>query len=274
MQRDPAHPFTLAGIVTLGVEDDAFIAQTHDLPPSLGPVRELEAILVSQAADLLIITRTDIPRANISQIVETCERAYVEWKVIPGNFDIFLSGLRLQTIGHIPVLGVEELPIERLFSRALKRTLDMVGAIVGLGLATPVMLLAAAFIKRESPDGPILFRQTRIGSGHRPFTVYKLRSMLPDAAFTDTARQSTERDDPRLLEPRRVTPILERLAWRHEPRRPSPRTPLPRRPPRRSHPSLPPAPPRETRHDWLGSSQRPARRQRPRRPRATRYLLH
>jgi exopolysaccharide biosynthesis polyprenyl glycosylphosphotransferase len=199
MQRDPAHPFALAGIVTLGVEDDAFIAQTHDLPPSLGPVRELEAILVSQAADLLIITRTDIPRANISQIVETCERAYVEWKVIPGNFDIFLSGLRLQTIGHIPVLGVEELPIERLFSRALKRILDMVGAIVGLGLAAPVMLVAAAFIKRESPDGPILFRQTRIGTGHRPFTVYKLRSMLPAAALTDTARQSTERDDPRLL---------------------------------------------------------------------------
>ena len=59
--------------------------------------------------------------------------------------------------------------------------------------------MLAALIKHESPHGPVLFRQTRVGDGHRPFMLYKLRSMMPDAAATDAAQQSTGRDDPRLL---------------------------------------------------------------------------
>jgi lipopolysaccharide/colanic/teichoic acid biosynthesis glycosyltransferase len=61
------------------------------------------------------------------------------------------------------------------------------------------VLLLALLIKRESPNGPVFFRQTRVGSNHRPFTLYKLRSMKPDAATTDDAAQSTGRADPRLL---------------------------------------------------------------------------
>jgi exopolysaccharide biosynthesis polyprenyl glycosylphosphotransferase len=97
------------------------------------------------------------------------------------------------------VLGVESLAINRFFNRALKRAFDLVAALVGLVLSAPVVLLLAALIKRESPAGPVFFRQTRVGSSHRPFTLWKLRSMAPDAAATDAARQSTARDDPRLL---------------------------------------------------------------------------
>ena len=72
-------------------------------------------------------------------------------------------------------------------------------ALVGLILSAPVIAVLAILIKRESPDGPVFFRQTRIGAGHRPFTLWKLRSMRPDAAATDSARQSTAQRDPRLL---------------------------------------------------------------------------
>jgi len=214
--RDPAHPFALAGVVTLPGSAPPFAAAgPGPLPdataraslPHLGDATELDAILAREAADLLIVTRLDLPRADVQRLVETCERAYVEWKIVPGAFDIFLSGLRLQTIGRVPLLGVEELAINRLFNRALKRTLDLAGALVGLALSAPLVLVCAALIKRESPGGPVLFRQTRIGTDHRPFTLWKLRSMAPDAAATDAARQSTARDDPRLL---RIGAVLRR----------------------------------------------------------------
>ena len=205
--RDPAHPFALVGTVTL--DHTANVSSVHAASASrssdssvstiLGPVAELPAILARESADLVIVTRSDLPRAELERIVETCERAYVEWKIVPGAFDIFLSGLRLQTIGHVPVLGVESLAINRFFNRALKRAFDLVGSLVGLVLSAPVVLILAALIKRESPAGPVFFRQTRVGSSHRPFTLWKLRSMSPDAAATDAARQSTARDDPRLL---------------------------------------------------------------------------
>lgn len=229
---DPAHPFELVGVVSLPdddlaphvarVSDPRSETQTNDpagqrraLPldprsidvcselecpvPTLGTVDELDAILERRAPDLLIATRFDIPREQLRSVVETCERHYTEWKIVPGAFDIFLSGLQLQTIGRVPVLGVEELAVNRLFSRVVKRSFDVIGATLGLLLSWPLIVLIAALIKRESPVGPVLFRQQRIGAGHRPFTLYKLRSMTPDAATTDGDNQSTGRNDPRLL---------------------------------------------------------------------------
>jgi exopolysaccharide biosynthesis polyprenyl glycosylphosphotransferase len=210
--RDPAHPFALAGVVTLARDTSApfappaapaeYNALRHIPPapaPVLGALGELDAILAREAPDVLIVTRLDLPRGELERVVETCERAYVEWKIVPGSFDIFLSGLRLQTIGRVPLLGVEELAINRLFQRALKRAIDVAGATAGLLGSAPLLLVLAALIKRESPGGAVFFRQTRVGAGHRPFTLWKLRSMAPDAATTDAAQQSTARGDPRLL---------------------------------------------------------------------------
>lgn len=201
--RDPAHPFSLAGYIRLAADTAPPFANAAASPgntaTALGTAPELESILKRERADVLIITRFDLPRAELRAIVETCERTYIEWKIVPGTFDIFLSGLRLQTIGHVPVLGVEELTINRLFNRTVKRAVDVVGATIGLVLSTPLIALFAVAIKSESPRGPVLFRQTRIGAGHRPFTLYKLRSMKPDAHETDTARQSTAPGDERLL---------------------------------------------------------------------------
>jgi hypothetical protein len=90
-----------------------------------------------------------------TRLVATCERAYVEWKLVPGAFDIFLSGLRLQTIGRVPVLGVEELAINRLFNRALKRTLDLVGALVGLRVGERVGLLVGAAVGAAVRGGAV-----------------------------------------------------------------------------------------------------------------------
>ncbi|MSU47618.1 MAG: exopolysaccharide biosynthesis polyprenyl glycosylphosphotransferase [Opitutus sp.] len=220
--RDPAHPFQLAGLITLAqdtatpfqqtchvLSDNAFMGQKRDCHVlrdngagavrELGVASELDAILAREELDVLIVTRLDLPRAEIQRIVETCERAYIEWKIVPGAFDIFLSGLHLQTIGRVPVLGVEELAIRRLFNRGLKRAIDLLGALVGLVASAPFIAVLAVAIKRESPDGPVFFRQTRVGTDHRPLVVWKLRSMAPDAAATDAARQSTARNDPRLL---------------------------------------------------------------------------
>jgi exopolysaccharide biosynthesis polyprenyl glycosylphosphotransferase len=197
--RDAAHPFSLAGVVSLERDTTPPFASERTNVPLLGTPAELDQILERESVDVLIITRLDLPRPELQRIVETCERAYVEWKIVPGAFDIFLSGLHLQTIGHVPVLGVEELAIRRLFNRALKRSFDVFGAFVGLVISAPIIAVFAALVKRESPHGPVFFGQTRVGTGHHAFTVWKLRSMQPNAAETDSARQSTRRDDPRIL---------------------------------------------------------------------------
>lgn len=193
--RLSAHPYEMIGVVRVGDET----LPADDRIPVLGAMEGLPEVLREQRIDVLIVARLDLPRAELARLVATCERGYVELKIIPSVFQIFVSGLRLQTVGRVPVLGIEELAINKLFHRVLKRGADVLGALAGLTLASPALLVLALLIKRESPTGPVFFRQTRVGAGHRPFALYKLRSMRPDAASSDHARVSTARGDTRLL---------------------------------------------------------------------------
>jgi exopolysaccharide biosynthesis polyprenyl glycosylphosphotransferase len=188
-----AHPYTVVGHIAVAATGTASGLS------SLGTVEELPAIFERQLIDVLIAADLELPRVDLQRITEQCERAYVEWKVMPTAFQIFLSGLSLQTVGSIPVLGVEDLAITRLLNRAAKRLLDLAGALIGLVVSAPFIAILGALIKLESPGGPVFFRQIRVGTGHRSFALWKLRSMRPDAAATDTDNQSTQIGDPRML---------------------------------------------------------------------------
>ena len=61
-----------------------------------------------------------------------------------------------------------------------KRLIDIIVSCVGLVVASPAMALAAMAIKLSS-RGPIFFLQQRAGLGGRPFTIYKFRTMVPNA---------------------------------------------------------------------------------------------
>lgn len=60
--------------------------------------------------------------------------------------------------------------------RCLKRAFDIVGALVGLTICSPLFLLISILITYQS-NGPIIFRQIRIGYKGRPFAIFKFRTM-------------------------------------------------------------------------------------------------
>lgn len=60
----------------------------------------------------------------------------------------------------------------------LKWIFDRVMALIGLVVLLPVFLVVGILIKIKMPDGPILFRQKRVGKGGRIFTMVKFRSMI------------------------------------------------------------------------------------------------
>ena len=86
--------------------------------------------------------------------------------------------------------------------RFLKRTLDILVSLPILVLTSPVMLATAAAVKLESP-GPAIFRQTRLGSGGKEFTMYKFRSMTQNAEHTGSGVYS-EKGDSRVTKVGRI----------------------------------------------------------------------
>jgi lipopolysaccharide/colanic/teichoic acid biosynthesis glycosyltransferase len=85
----------------------------------------------------------------------------------------------VHTIEGVPLWA---LPPMRLTpsARLLKRTVDIIGASLGLLVLSPLFALTAIAIKLDSP-GPMFFRQARVGQRGRVFSIWKFRSMTSDA---------------------------------------------------------------------------------------------
>ncbi len=80
--------------------------------------------------------------------------------------------------------------------RVIKRTLDVIGSVVGLILLAPLFPLIALIIHLDSP-GPVFFRQVRVGLNDRLFHIIKFRSMRSDAE-KGTGAVWAKKSDPRI----------------------------------------------------------------------------
>lgn len=103
--------------------------------------------------------------------------------------ELLQHGLPLRLEAGVPVL-----PDATRANAIDKRLFDLVVASLALIALAPALLCLALAIKLSSP-GPVLFRQRRVGRGGVPFTIYKFRTMLEEAADPTGVRQ-VDADDP------------------------------------------------------------------------------
>lgn len=103
-------------------------------------------------------------------------------------------------MGKIPVTSINQMWFlenlnegGKLWFDRLKRVYDLFGALVILIITLPFWLAIAAAIKFES-DGPVFYRQERLGKNNARLTIYKFRSMTEEG----NTRTLTVRDDPRI----------------------------------------------------------------------------
>jgi lipopolysaccharide/colanic/teichoic acid biosynthesis glycosyltransferase len=76
--------------------------------------------------------------------------------------------------------------------RAMKRFLDILGAIIALGLLLPVLIIVSLLIRREM-GSPVFFRQTRPGLNGKVFKMVKFRTMLDTIGPDGTLLPDSER---------------------------------------------------------------------------------
>ncbi len=103
--------------------------------------------------------------------------------------------------------GLDQASDVRWHGDRVKRALDVILAVLGLSLSSPLWLLISLAIKLED-RGPIFYRQDRVGKGGKIFQVLKFRSMVSDAEEAVGPVQAG-RHDPRVT---RVGQILRATA--------------------------------------------------------------
>lgn len=179
LKKDEACAFDVLGWVDTRNDDECAKAPGSDIS-CLGRISDMEGILARHRADMVVLADLNGPRDQIVELSNLCERELVNFKVIPSCFRIFVSGLHLETVVGTPILGIDRLPLDSSLNVALKRLLDIAGAIIGLVLFAPVIALFSALVRIESP-GPVFYRQRRTGIDGRTFDIIKIRSMKLNA---------------------------------------------------------------------------------------------
>jgi len=188
-------PFDIIGVVRAPLGESQ--AAVPDWMPMLGSYESLDSLLQMRVCQVVLVADNSISSASILHIASVCEKEMIEFKLVPTYFRVLLSGLHLESVAGVPILGISRLPLHSTFDQFLKRSVDLVGGLVGLILSAPVIGVFSWLIHRESP-GSVFYRQRRLGANGKQFDMIKLRSMRLDAEAAGVVGW-TVKDDPRRL---------------------------------------------------------------------------
>jgi exopolysaccharide biosynthesis polyprenyl glycosylphosphotransferase len=89
-------------------------------------------------------------------------------------------GSKFTALGVVQTVPLPSVPAERDWPRRIKRMLDIALAGMALLALAPLLLSIALAIRLDS-EGPVFYRSTRLGRRGRPFTMFKFRTMCPEA---------------------------------------------------------------------------------------------
>jgi Undecaprenyl-phosphate glucose phosphotransferase len=131
------------------------------------------------------------------KLIEISNRECVDVKVIPDFLQFVTLRARLEELDGIPLINVNDVPL-RGFNSAIKRVIDIGCSSAALALLSGPMAIIAAAI-RLSSDGPILYRQERMGLDGQPFELLKFRSMYQDAERESGPVWASENDPRRTV---------------------------------------------------------------------------
>ena len=162
----------------------------------LGKIDNLMIILPENRLDEIAITLGLSEYARLEEIVNLCEKSDVHTKFIPDYNQIIPTKPYTEDILGLPVINIRHVPLTNTFYAAMKRVMDIAGAICAIILFSPIMMFSVIMIKLTSP-GPLIFKQERVGLHNHTFMMYKFRSMDVQPPEKEKTKW-TVKDDPRV----------------------------------------------------------------------------
>ena len=140
----------------------------------------------------------DISVEERTPLIKFCYGHSIRVYLLPKITDVILMGAEELHVFDSPMLLTREysLSVEQRF---MKRTIDIICALLLLLFALPFMLITAVLIKLYD-GGPILYKQIRCTLDQREFHILKFRSMKTDAEKDGVARLASKNDS-------RITPV-------------------------------------------------------------------
>ncbi|MEI2640118.1 MAG: sugar transferase [Microthrixaceae bacterium] len=147
--------------------------------PWLGTTDNILDIVRSSGATGVVVATTDIDLETANRLVRTLTNEGIYVEMSSAMRDIATRRVTIRPLGRYPVMSVE--PAENNGWRStFKRCFDIILSCMILMVLSPLLIAAMLAIRITSGPG-VFFRQVRVGRNGDQFTVFKLRTMVPNA---------------------------------------------------------------------------------------------
>ena len=193
--ENPQWGYSVSGFL----DDHVPVGTKYKGVPVQGTIEALQKMLEENDWDEVAITLSLRDYDYLGEIVGICEKSGVHTKFIPDYNSLIPTRPYTEDLMGLPVINIRYVPLTNTGNALIKRWADILAALFGIIVTSPVMLICAILVKLSSP-GPIIFKQERVGLHNRPFYMYKFRSMAQQAP-SEEKKAWTVRNDPR------VTPV-------------------------------------------------------------------
>ena len=147
--------------------------------PNLGCYKNLQKVINDYQVEEIIIAIESSEHNLLSEILTLLEnRTHTVWG-IPDLFDLLTNHAKTNAIFSSPLIKISNglMPV---WQENIKRLLDVVLSILAMIILFPFFIALVIGIKMSS-KGPVFYNQERVGKFGKPFTIYKLRTMVNNA---------------------------------------------------------------------------------------------
>ncbi len=177
------------------VDDDPLLGVGERPVPLLGGFAQLRSVLQDVDATNVVVAFGSLRESMVVDVLRTCDRMACEIFYVPRLYELTAVDEDVDLVWGIPLLRLRRAAF-RTRRWQMKRTLDVVGAALGLVLVSPLMALCALAVRLET--GPtVLFRQRRVGIDGHPFVLLKFRTFRPPDPDEEVSRWNID-DDSRI----------------------------------------------------------------------------
>jgi exopolysaccharide biosynthesis polyprenyl glycosylphosphotransferase len=147
--------------------------------PLLGCPEDVPALVEELDVDRVIVAFSQNSYRRTLDLIRALKDYWVHVDVVPRLHELIGPGVDIHSVEGMPLVGLTPFRLSR-SSKLVKRAADVTVAAVALVLLAPLFALVALAIKLDS-NGPIFFRQLRMGGAGKTFQILKFRTMAVDA---------------------------------------------------------------------------------------------
>lgn len=178
LARHPEEGYRVVAACIPGGVRGAWLAGTK--VPIAGPITEALEALETSGADTVVVTgASELGPQGLRELSWGLEAGQQHLIVAPSLTDIGGPRIKTRPVAGLPLIHVET-PRYEGSKLVAKRSFDVVGSVLLIGVLSPVLLVLGLLVKASSP-GPVLYKQERVGLNGGSFQMLKFRSMRNDA---------------------------------------------------------------------------------------------